>query len=942
MSALEGVVRLKEVVLKNFLSHRETELSFGDGVAAIIGPNGAGKTSILDAIYFAITGDSRRGRVENLINASPGVREAYVKLVLDVGGKEVVVERRLRRGKGQEALVRVEGKIKARGAKEVNSFMEELLGISKTSLSTVAIVPQGGLTEILELRPSERLKLLDKLLGLEEFEKAWSNFSKFRLKVSLSGEVREFSISREGLAHLTGVVDSKRRELEESRRRLEELGAEEGRVRDEIKSIEGELSGVTLRAGELEKELRKFRRELEEYHKLVARRDELRKNLSEWERRLEEVEKELSTLQGMEKELARYEPVANLVSKLSRLQEVEAEIKVREEGIKRLGERLGELRGRLRRIESILSKYPEGLEEALRKFRKLSGEREELVRELAELNAREASLRTSLTKNSEAVGGIRGRLERYLAKVSQSLGRELAGFEEALTEVLRRGEELRELLEGLESELRQLDRELAAVRGKEGELRSKLELIRGSEDGRCPLCGSALNESHRREVIRKLEAELRRLREEGARLEVRLREVEAGLRKGREEFDSIYELIKEGESLRPSYEELVSLLDESRRLEKELESLRERVDSLSRREEEVGKELERLKDVESDYRLVSDLGGREGVVEEISRIEGEIRKLEEVVESLRREQRGLREEILATLGFREWDAGRVRNAVSEAQDRVRELAGLRAKLESLKSRRVEIEKRVRHLREELGRVETRISELGEVAEKVREAEVELERLRREREELSRHLGELRGRLREISRQKDEVRKREEELRGDLKVLEEVREDLNLLYWIREEILKREKLPSLIRKHSLKHIEASLRRKLEDFNLPYSDVRVEEDFTIVLTSPNPYFEIDISRLSGGELVSVAIALLLAFHELVTAGRIGFLILDEPTIHLDEERRRQFIEIVRGFRGGRYIPQLVVVTHAEEVRDAADTVFEVTRDTYSRVREVMSLG
>jgi exonuclease SbcC len=55
-------------------------------------------------------------------------------------------------------------------------------------------------------------------------------------------------------------------------------------------------------------------------------------------------------------------------------------------------------------------------------------------------------------------------------------------------------------------------------------------------------------------------------------------------------------------------------------------------------------------------------------------------------------------------------------------------------------------------------------------------------------------------------------------------------------------------------------------------------------------------------------------------------------------LDEERRRELIELLKMFKGGERIPQLIVVTHDSEVRDAADVTYVVRKDEntgYSRV-------
>ena len=58
----------------------------------------------------------------------------------------------------------------------------------------------------------------------------------------------------------------------------------------------------------------------------------------------------------------------------------------------------------------------------------------------------------------------------------------------------------------------------------------------------------------------------------------------------------------------------------------------------------------------------------------------------------------------------------------------------------------------------------------------------------------------------------------------------------------------------------------------------------------------------------------------------SGKITTVIMDEPTTHLDEERRRELVEILKNFFKGSssILPQMIVVTHHREIEDAADNL------------------
>jgi len=69
-----------------------------------------------------------------------------------------------------------------------------------------------------------------------------------------------------------------------------------------------------------------------------------------------------------------------------------------------------------------------------------------------------------------------------------------------------------------------------------------------------------------------------------------------------------------------------------------------------------------------------------------------------------------------------------------------------------------------------------------------------------------------------------------------------------------------------------------------------------------------------------------------------GKVDLLILDEPTPFLDEERRRKLIEIME--RHLRKISQVIIVSHDEELKDAADHVIRIRLEGGASKVEVVS--
>ena len=79
------------------------------------------------------------------------------------------------------------------------------------------------------------------------------------------------------------------------------------------------------------------------------------------------------------------------------------------------------------------------------------------------------------------------------------------------------------------------------------------------------------------------------------------------------------------------------------------------------------------------------------------------------------------------------------------------------------------------------------------------------------------------------------------------------------------------------------------------------------------------DIDMDSLSGGEKVAVALALRLAIAQMMSSNKLDFIILDEPTIHLDEERRKSLVRIISdSFKEGLGpLSQIIIITHDAEI-------------------------
>lgn len=92
----------------------------------------------------------------------------------------------------------------------------------------------------------------------------------------------------------------------------------------------------------------------------------------------------------------------------------------------------------------------------------------------------------------------------------------------------------------------------------------------------------------------------------------------------------------------------------------------------------------------------------------------------------------------------------------------------------------------------------------------------------------------------------------------------------------------------------------------------------------------------TRLSGGQGIVVSLCFLFALLDELGSS-LGFLLLDEPSEHLDDKRVEELIEVLKGLQN---IPQLIVVDHKPELKETADIKYEVTLENgFSQIKRIV---
>uniref|UniRef100_A0A7C4FD88 AAA+ ATPase domain-containing protein n=1 Tax=Ignisphaera aggregans TaxID=334771 RepID=A0A7C4FD88_9CREN len=256
-------------------------------------------------------------------------------------------------------------------------------------------------------------------------------------------------------------------------------------------------------------------------------------------------------------------------------------------------------------------------------------------------------------------------------------------------------------------------------------------------------------------------------------------------------------------------------------------------------------------------------------------------------------------------------------------------------LNMLSDREVQLQKLLSELKiggdavlEEFSNLQYTLSKLGIAAEKLSIEELEQryressKRLQMVRDELSK----VEGKLEELEKSRIDLEKHIEELESELKKLEKDVIIFNALDVLTNSVLGKDGLiAKTLTKEARRLLELYANNILSEFGMDFR-VSIDDDFGIEVWSP--LGRLDLRGLSGGESIALAIALRLALAYTVFGRLPGFLMLDEPTQFLDEERRRALFDVIK--RLSQRIPQVIVVTHDRDVIEIADHIFYVSKE------------
>lgn len=516
-----------QLTLTNFLSYRKATLDFrGLHTACICGANGAGKSSLLEAITWALWGESRAGTEDDVIHT--GADEVNVDFIFKNQDVTYRVIRIRRRGGGAALEFQVETPtgfkaLTERGMRSTQQLILDHLKLDYETFINSAYLRQGRADEFMLKKPSERKEILADLLKLNQYE-------------TLADQAKDMS------KQFKGQADQLEQNLASIKLQLEQRES----IAQEKATVEHQLS--ILRQAQLEDTERlqalqgmqhqrqSWEQQLtwhqQQYQNLTQDCDRLQQdlaNLQQQQHKLEvllQQEGEISAgyahfqyLQTQEEAFSgKFKD--NQTAILSRRQLEQQQ----QQAINQLNIQLEKAKSELdilgrqeQEFQQVLNQTGE-VEAALAQFQQARirlNQMDELQLQVSPLLQQRQKLQTQVERAQARLGA---RLEEIQASVSQlvSSQRRQPQLQQAVMEVeiqiedlekkrvrqqrvQEKGLERRSFVERLQENQREFEKQL-------GELTQKIQMLQ-TPDAICPLCDRPLDEHHWNRVVHKTQAE---------------------------------------------------------------------------------------------------------------------------------------------------------------------------------------------------------------------------------------------------------------------------------------------------------------------------------------------------------------------------------------------------------------------------------------------------
>lgn len=907
--------------LKNFKSHVNSSINFEKGVTLVLGENGAGKSSIFEAITFALFRKSTVKNLNDLINTdrkASDKTEMEVQLSFTANAVDYKVIRSIRdkSKKANAELIRINGNNEetiALGVREVDREIQEILRMDANTFLNAIHIRQGEISKLIDDTPAERKKLIGQLLNLEDLEKAYSKI------VNIT---QDFIVRKE-------ILEGQKKDEDELENNLKEIEEDYNSFNAIISKLNEELIAFTKDFDEKNVEKQKLDLQQSKLDNLKISAEHEQNNFAMLNKHKDELNKKYEEILDNEKEMEELKP---FIDKLNVFKEFK-EILINLNGFKKEEVMKREILSKIQENEDIIFNEQENFD----KYNALDQEIKDFEIQMETLKSEiNFSKEFELSKNKiqDSIDENTKSLDSFFEKVRDVL----SDFDVKLEiDAIKNKEDLDSLKNIVENILNETKKEIDSIdvdlKKYNDETIILNQEIKNSEkplseitkvENKCPTCQSEISEDKKEELITSYK---KIITDNNDRIS-QINQITDDLNIKKESFDKkinnldsindfnqYYLLIDNIDQSNSELSDIDKKILEAEGKKVELETLTKDFDS----------KIQSKEDLEVHFKAYNDAQGFLNSQQNKQEIQ---KQLDEIINEMSENENKLEELIKIdsdlSMDINDNDLNSKISDLEAKNTRYNGLAALVSEKESyeekIKINAEEINGKIK----DIEAIDKKISSCDYDKDHHDEISKSVEELT---EKISNSNNQITGYRKDLEFSEEKIRNLKEEIIQNQKYIKEydaVADYLDLLEDFRA-FYSKDGVQKELRNQSLPLIQKYTKDFFEKFNFNYSNLILDDEYNISIIGPQG--EVNLDMVSGGEKIAIALSLRLGITQVMSEGNIETILLDEPTIHLDSFRRQELINVLRSMS---VIPQMIIVTHDEELETAADSIIKVVKE------------
>ncbi|MBU1004709.1 MAG: AAA family ATPase [Nanoarchaeota archaeon] len=482
---------LKSIQLTNIRSYESQRIDFPTGSTLLAGDIGSGKSTILLAIEFALFGVKRK-HLSGSSLLRHGKKEGEVELNFIIDDKEIIIKRKLKRGKediSQEAGYIITNGLKKEGTHiELKSIILNLLGYPQDLLSKsrdliyryTVYTPQEQMKQIVLEEKDIRLDTLRKVFNIDKYKRIRENSQIFVR--NLKEKRKTFEGNIQDLEQKKAAKKQKQDEVDELNKRSKDISPLLEKTKQELEVKKQSISSAETSI----KLLNELKKELQINELSLNNKLEKRKNNTE---DIENLEKDTEKLKDDIKEKSIEDP-----EKLAK------EIKDNETQLRDLSSTILEINKKISEFEtkkrfsketeekvSKIDKCPMCLQNVTQDHKKAIHEKEHNIIEDMDKNIKlQKEQETEAKKKIENINRLQEEIRKKQFEVKSILLKTgiIKEKEKKAQEIKAQQEKLKQEIGQINMKKIELNKKIGAIKGIEEEylkIRKELDIIQKKE-----------------------------------------------------------------------------------------------------------------------------------------------------------------------------------------------------------------------------------------------------------------------------------------------------------------------------------------------------------------------------------------------------------------------------------------------------------------------------